>query len=296
MLHYLTKRVFLLKFPEKSVDIIKVTMVMTQSRRNGEKNFSHLRRAANRNSETINNLRSIPMGMSAGQARFLMLTAQKSNNEYQAQRITYERLVLARETEDFTKEYNDKINNRTLLFMGNVATESALNYNRKLSYDDITNKFEDGGLGMRLVDSRGRIILSHESQMPAGADPKDYYVDPEMDNPSSLERELRLGNYQIEKRNLVASSDWSDNTMEINWEKVSYNMISQINDVLDTTDDAEAQSVYDGKMRKFQEHDKQLDMRLKQLETEHKALEVEAESVKKVVDKNVETSFKTFNA
>ena len=38
------------------------------------------------------------MGMSASQARFLILTAQKSNNEYQAQRITHERLMLAQET------------------------------------------------------------------------------------------------------------------------------------------------------------------------------------------------------
>lgn len=45
----------------------------------------------------------------------------------------------------------------------------------------------------------------------------------------------------------------------------------------------------------IQHEDQQLELRLKQLDTEQKALSTEMEAVKKVVDSNVESTFKTFN-
>ena len=45
----------------------------------------------------------------------------------------------------------------------------------------------------------------------------------------------------------------------------------------------------------IQQEDLQLELRLKQLDTEQSALSTEMEAVKKVVDDNVEKSFKTFN-
>ena len=45
----------------------------------------------------------------------------------------------------------------------------------------------------------------------------------------------------------------------------------------------------------IQQQDQQLELRLKQLDTEQSALSTEMEAVKKVVDDNVESSFKTFN-
>ena len=44
------------------------------------------------------------------------------------------------------------------------------------------------------------------------------------------------------------------------------------------------------------QQDRQLELRLKQLDTEQSALSTEMEAVKKVVDDNVESSFKTFNS
>ena len=37
-----------------------------------------------------------------------------------------------------------------------------------------------------------------------------------------------------------------------------------------------------------------LDLELKQIETQHKAIETEYDSVKKVIDKNIEVSYKIF--
>lgn len=46
----------------------------------------------------------------------------------------------------------------------------------------------------------------------------------------------------------------------------------------------------------IQQEDRTLEMKLKQLDTEQKALQTEMEAVKKVIDKNVEQTFKTFSS
>ena len=44
----------------------------------------------------------------------------------------------------------------------------------------------------------------------------------------------------------------------------------------------------------IQEQDRTLELRLRQLDTEQEALQTEMEAVKKVIDKNIESTFKTF--
>jgi predicted RNase H-like nuclease (RuvC/YqgF family) len=50
------------------------------------------------------------------------------------------------------------------------------------------------------------------------------------------------------------------------------------------------------KIEVVQQQDKSLELELKQLDTEENAISTEMEAVKKVISKNVESSFKTFNA
>lgn len=63
------------------------------------------------------------------------------------------------------------------------------------------------------------------------------------------------------------------------------------------------QYVYDQKQNEINAHieilqaqDKNLELRLSQLNTEHNAIQTEMDAVNKVLSKNIETSFKTFNA
>ena len=63
------------------------------------------------------------------------------------------------------------------------------------------------------------------------------------------------------------------------------------------------QYVYDQKQNEINAHieilqaqDKNLELRLSQLNTEHNSIQTEMEAVQKVLSKNIETSFKTFNA
>ena len=50
------------------------------------------------------------------------------------------------------------------------------------------------------------------------------------------------------------------------------------------------------KIEIIQAQDKNLELKLKQLDTEENAISTEIDAVKKVISKNVESSFKTFNA
>ena len=50
------------------------------------------------------------------------------------------------------------------------------------------------------------------------------------------------------------------------------------------------------KIEIIQVQDKNLELKLKQLDTEENAISTELDAVKKVISKNVESSFKTFNA
>ena len=47
-------------------------------------------------------------------------------------------------------------------------------------------------------------------------------------------------------------------------------------------------------MAEIQAEDKRLECELKKFETEHKAIETEMESLRKVIDKNIEQTYKSF--
>ncbi len=57
-----------------------------------------------------------------------------------------------------------------------------------------------------------------------------------------------------------------------------------------------AEQVYNTSMDRIEKEDKMFDLKLNKLESEHSALQTEYESVAKVISKNVEKSFSTFNA
>ena len=58
---------------------------------------------------------------------------------------------------------------------------------------------------------------------------------------------------------------------------------------------AKAEVKYKNAMTEIENKDKKYDQDLKKLDSEHTALQTEYESVKNVIDKNVERSFKAFS-
>jgi P pilus assembly chaperone PapD len=194
------------------------------------------------------------MGLAASQARMLLLVARKSDLEYRGQMINQRRLRLASDTEQVAKDYTDAISNRVLKLKNVDGNEVSVT-----TANLATN-------GFAIVDTNGDRVLSAT------------------DDSVAIENGLRSGRYQL--RNLVngvigdANIPWSTNT--------------SFNDNLNTLDDAVAESTYAYKSAELNAQDKRLELELKNVDTQHNAVQTEIDAVKKVIEKNIESSFKTF--
>ena len=63
------------------------------------------------------------MGLAASQARYLALTARKSDLEYQSQTINTRRIQLAYKTAEIAKAYSEGMNNQKIMY--SVPTKTA---------------------------------------------------------------------------------------------------------------------------------------------------------------------------
>ena len=116
---------------------------------------------------------------------------------------------------------------------------------------------------------------------------KEYVVLPGLNNAYYFQNCVRTGMLQIEKYDAY-------NTENDGWS--NYDIVASpfVEDRLYTEDDAAARAEYEAKSAIIQSQDKFLEIELKQVETQHQAAQTEYDSVKKVIDKNIERSFKTF--
>ena len=125
------------------------------------------------------------MGMAAGQARLLSITARLTDNELRSQTITNSKLRLADKSTEASQEYMDALNSTQLMYgsydgNGNLSYQE-LTANSLLSYGELKNQYS-------LVNSAGQIMLN-------GSDIKKYeasnslaeflysYGIPEVENP-----------------------------------------------------------------------------------------------------------------
>ena len=153
-----------------------------------------------------------------------------------------------------------------------------------LTFENLTTMSD---LEIRLYDSEGKILVTKIPDDDQAIVTGKYNVDPHCIDGAYLEEKLRNGEWFIQTPANIETSDDE-------WVSVPWTSIPNIYDALNSADDAEAESEYNYLISKFQKEDKILEMRLKQLETEHNAMQTEIDSVKKVIDKNIENSFKTF--
>jgi hypothetical protein len=245
------------------------------------------------------------MGMSASQARFLCLTAQKSNNEHRTMQLTWERLQLAQNTEAEAIKYNDALEARIMLFGENAFNSHGANYNARLTYENIINDL-DGFL----MSSGGNVVVRSEEELK---------VPVQGENETNEAFEARFKKYEELLNKFEIASDLSD---EEKFEQLKKNALidprlkdpqhledsiragvygidaegasREISDVQDKRTIEEAQKAKDEADAKFARIDKMFDMDLKKLATEHKALDTEIESVKKIIQTNIEKTYNTF--
>ena len=97
--------------------------------------------------------------------------------------------------------------------------------------------------------------------------------------PQSIRFEDSTATYALNTETITDENAYNDAMNQYNYDMQVYEKkIADIN----------------AKTEKIQEQDRTLELRLRQLDTEQEALQTEMESVKKVIDKNIESTFKTF--
>lgn len=223
------------------------------------------------------------MGLSASQARYLCLTARKNNVEFQIQQLTQQKLILANQLDDEATLWSNGMNMQHLYYAPN-GTGSITTDLPRLSYQIVTGNVTDGGLGMEVRDSYGREVVTElPDPMPDGKTVADYVVEPYATQADYFENNLKTGNWAIRHY------DKSGNLVDQSLDGASF-----IYQGADQGDYNVANAEYEAKVDKLQRIDKKFDTQIQQLSTEQKAIETEMDSVKKVIDKNIEETFKTF--
>lgn len=220
--------------------------------------------------------------MSASQGRYLMLTARKNNLEYEIQQLTQAKLLLANQMDTQATLWSDGMNVQHLYYSptGDGSNTSDMT---RLSYQLVTRPFTDGGLGMTVRDTYGRQVVSElPDPIPEDKTIANYVVEAYCTQADYFENNLKTGNWMIQQEKNGTQED------------VSISGSTFIYQGADSADYAVANNDYDEKVRKLQRTDKNFDMRIQQLSTQQQAIETEMDSVKKVIDKNIEETFKTF--
>ncbi len=110
-------------------------------------------------------------------------------------------------------------------------------------------------------------------------------------NPNWLQFALNNGLVTISQAGLRNET----HSTNITWKRTEFTSTSDIYEVQDDTKIAKAEAEYQKTMTEIQIQDKQYDIQLKKLDTEHSALGKEYESIKGVMDKNTERSFTAFS-
>lgn len=243
------------------------------------------------------------MGLSSSQGRLLMLTARLSDIELQEVMISQRQSQLAKQSEAAAKEYNEAMNNYKITIKVDDETESKGYTKQDLNYENMTQmgylmtnsqnqvylkKDEDGnwiipqnidGKNLLEIDETTGKAIVGDKQYDI-ADGTKYLSKPEVMQQAILNGVVFMCNTENAKDGITLADLASETKMEY---------------VLDTSDDAEAESKYEYETARVSRQDNQLDLDLQQLETQHEAVLKEYDSVKNVISNNVDRTFNLFS-
>ena len=112
-----------------------------------------------------------------------------------------------------------------------------------------------------------------------------FLYDENCTDPDYLQQMLTSGEWLLQQVSTENESGWEDTV----WQGST-----SISEVYDTSDDAAAEAEYEAALADIQKKDKILELRLEQVQTQQSSVETEIDSIKEVISKNIENSFKTF--
>jgi len=262
------------------------------------------------------------MGLAASQARLLLLTARKSDLEYRAQCITNTEMILAMQTESIAREYSQKISNQALFFTnafdpknqtialhsGNLRNITGGAYKLQMNLgngqwvdwqeaqNEITYRVDEA---ITAKDENGNEVtyavgdpLSAEQYANLSGDDKAKCTQIVADYTNDFDDLALLNALNAGTMRLVSATETDENGEPL---AISISANTGFTESYYTDDDAEAEAEYKRKTASIQVKEKRLQMDLQQVEAQQKACETEIESVKKVMDKNIEKTFKVFS-
>lgn len=207
------------------------------------------------------------MGMAASQMRLLALTARKSDLEYSAQQLSNVKIQLANKSEEASNAYVNALAARKLTITTVDASASNTNY---LATNDLT---------LAALESIGYVVHKLSGGTPSGAALNSHGAG--VSN-TTLSAGLISGEFVIYKKGESPAVS------------VSIAEITAIQEVEDDSGFALAEAVYTQETSKLQRKEKQIDMQINRIDTEHRAIEAEYDSVRNVIKDNVEESFSIF--
>ena len=238
------------------------------------------------------------MGLSSSQGRLLMLTSRMSDIELSEIMISQRQNRLAWEQSKAAEEYNAALSNYKLTIKVDDAKQD-------LNYSNLTNA------GYFVVNDKREIYLK-KNEDGSWDIPTDLEGNPTLEIKDGKATYLKGG--LVGEFNVVDGTDLLSNAETLqnclmngrlyiaNPEKsqpaLDMAMLASettIEYVLDTSDDAQAESKYEAETARVSREDNQYDMQMQQLETQHEAILKEYDSVKKVISNNVDRTFNLFS-
>lgn len=284
------------------------------------------------------------MGMAASQARFLGLTARKSNTEYEGQQVNQQRTALANEsaslynqltnlsvptppdiTNYYSTEYSFNYNGKTYT-MTSLPVRGENGYSVSLSHIERQYAYEtvnaDGLDASQATDTTYTLSQYSALQQHIAASGMVLPAETAVKSFSQDNNRYFVVNNQFYKdisSDQVVESEYSG--VEIKYSEtgdlqtINVPQITNGAKVAVSTTSVADDSAYDEAMNAYkkeyseyektmaqinaktevlQQQDKTLELRLNQLDTEQNAISTEMDAVQKVIEKNVESTFKTF--
>lgn len=304
------------------------------------------------------------MGMAASQARFLGLTARKTNTEYEGQQVNQERTALANQsaglfnrmlalsvpippdsTGFYSTQYTYSDNEGACKILNYSPTGETDTYNLVVEKTLSQNSFVNNGIETAQVTTHanddgttsyyfGDSLLSgptsingyidgstnlttanYFSYTTAGSTSSKYLKSADVTTNADSGEAAALKNYTIQTVSKTQQSSVSNAVLKtdsngrfclvstggssyaVSYAKVEdeegYTRAMNEYTVAKENYDKEVSDI-NAQTEIIQQQDRTLELRLKQLDTEQSALQTELEAVSKVIDKNVESTFKTF--
>lgn len=246
------------------------------------------------------------MGLSSLQGRLLMLVARQSDIEAQEMDISETQNRLATLQTQAAEEYNEALSNTKLVI--NVQDEDSDTFETQSKELDYETMIESGLLP---VTARNEILLEKDEDgnwiIPTTKDGEELIS---IKNGKAIiegdsnktEYKIKDGTKHLANSESIATAFQNGALFMIDTNNLSVGKISSMGLaaqstmewVLDTSDDAAAETKYQYQLAKLSQQDNTYDMEMKKLETQHEAISKEYESTTKAISSNIDRTFNLF--